>query len=95
MLTAKMPIVGFSPLATSLFKENIMKHKTYRKTTTSTAVKRRYNDKVYARVCAELDKDLVARFKEAVARNNDTTASVIRTAVEQYLADHELDKSNV
>ena len=35
-----------------------------RKSTTSTEVKRRYNDKVYSVVRAELPKDTVAAFKE-------------------------------
>lgn len=34
-----------------------------RRTTTSTEVKRRYNDRVYSTVRAELPKDTVAAFK--------------------------------
>lgn len=58
-----------------------------RKTTTSTEVKRRYNNKVYATVRAELDKDLVARFKEKCNQTGTSQASVIREAIENFLGE--------
>lgn len=66
-----------------------MEKATKRKTHTSTEVKRRYNVKVYSRVFADLPKDLVAKFKEAAAKNGDTTASVLRNALEQYIENSE------
>ncbi len=56
-----------------------------RKTHTSTAVKRRYNDKTYSRIVVDLPKDLVAEFKEAVKLNGDSIAAIVRVTVEEYL----------
>lgn len=55
------------------------------KTKTSSAVKRRYNNKVYSRVIAELPKDLVARFKEKCADTGVSQASVVKAAIEKFL----------
>ncbi|GHU56987.1 hypothetical protein AGMMS49975_21500 [Clostridia bacterium] len=66
--------------------ENAEKPK--RKTHTSTEVKRRYNSKVYTRVFADLPKDLVATFKEAVKQNKTTTAAIFRKTIEQYIAEN-------
>ncbi len=54
---------------------------------TSSAVKRRYNDKVYGKIEARLPKALVAEFKAAVVERGDTIAGVIRKAIEAYLAE--------
>jgi predicted metal-dependent hydrolase len=59
-----------------------------RKTKTSTEVKRRYLNKVYTRIAADLPKDLAAKFKETVKRNSTTTAQVLRTALERYIAEN-------
>ena len=59
-----------------------------RKTHTSSAVKRRYNNKTYSRITVDLSKALVAEFKETLARNGETTASVIRAAIEKYIAEN-------
>lgn len=56
-----------------------------RKTHTSAEVKRRYNDKTYATVIAQLPKDLVAAFKEKCAAQGVSQASVIKQAIEEYL----------
>ena len=61
-----------------------------RKTTTSTEVKRRYNDRVYSVVRAELPKDTVAAFKEKCKKTGVSQASVILEAIEAFLQnDHE------
>lgn len=49
-----------------------------RKTHTSTAVKRRYNDKTYTMVRASLPKDLVARFKAKCEADGIPQAQVIK-----------------
>ena len=56
-----------------------------RKTTTSSAVKRRYNDKVYSVVKAELPKELVAEFKELCKAIGISQASIIKSALEQFI----------
>jgi len=56
-----------------------------RKTFTSTAVKRRYNSKVYSRIYADLPKELVANFKAAAKVNGATIAEVLRGALTQYV----------
>ncbi len=60
-----------------------------RKTHTSTAVKRRYNNKVYSRVYADLPNELVAAVKKKIATNDTTTAAVLRNAIEQYIEENE------
>lgn len=59
-----------------------------RKTTTSTAVKRRYNEKVYSQVACQLPKDLVARFKEKCKELEVSQASVIRESIEEFLNEY-------
>lgn len=56
-----------------------------RKTKTSSAVKRKYNNKVYSAIRVELPKDLVAEFKERCKTNGVSQASVIRAAIEKYI----------
>lgn len=56
-----------------------------RKSTTSSAVKRRYNDKVYSVVKAELPKDLVSEFKELCKAKGVSQASVIKSALEKFI----------
>ena len=57
------------------------------KTHTSSAVKRRYNNKVYSPVTVYLPKDLVAQFKEQCVTREVSQASVVRAAIEQFLAE--------
>ena len=57
------------------------------KTKTSTAVKRRYNNKVYSQIRFELSKELVANFKAKCAERGVSQASVIREAMEKFLED--------
>ncbi len=61
-----------------------------RKTTTSSAVKRRYNDKVYSVVKAELPKDLVTEFKELCKKKGVSQASIIKSALEQFVNDNKV-----
>lgn len=58
-----------------------------RKTHTSSEVKRRYNDKVYSTVKAQLPKDLVARFKEKCKAEGISQAQVVKRAIEAFLAE--------
>ncbi len=44
-----------------------------------------YGNNGYTRIYAALPKDLVAKFKEAVANNGTSTAAVFRKALEQYI----------
>lgn len=60
---------------------------TARKTTTSTEVKRRYNDKVYSKIQCELPKDTVAKFKEKCKEENVSQASVILEAIENFIGE--------
>ena len=63
-----------------------------RKTTTSTQVKRRYNDSVYSKIQCELPKDTVAAFKEKCKETGVSQASVILEAIEAFLQNgHEND----
>ena len=58
-----------------------------RKTHTSTAVKRRYNEKTYDMVRASLPKDLVSRFKEKCEA--DGVPQIIKKAIVDFLGDEE------
>ena len=57
------------------------------KTKTSSAVKRRYNNKTYSVVQAWLPKELVAEFKEECIKRDISQASIIREAIEKFLAE--------
>ena len=52
---------------------------------TSSAVKRRYNEKVYTQIKIQIKKDLAADFKAAVTDRGDTQTDVIRQAILRYL----------
>ena len=52
---------------------------------TSWQVKKRYNDKTYKRVNADLPKDLVDAFKAKCKETGDSQARIIKTAIEEYL----------
>lgn len=58
-----------------------------RKTTTSTEVKRRYNERVYSRVYLQLPKEIVEAFKEKCKRLGVSQASVMLEAIENFLRD--------
>ena len=57
-----------------------------RKTSTSSAVKNRYNNKVYSSIHCMLPKELVASFKEKCAKDGISQAQVIREAIEAFLS---------
>lgn len=59
-----------------------------RKTNTSSEVKRRYNNKVYSRISAELPKELVADFKETCKERGVSQASVLKAAIVEFLNDN-------
>ena len=52
---------------------------------TSWQVKARYNDKVYSRIQVQLDKDLVAKFKDKCDRYEISYSSVIKDAIEKFI----------
>lgn len=56
-----------------------------RKTKTSTAVKTRYNNRVYDTISIRLPKDLAGAFKEKCTAEGVAQAQVIKRAVEEYL----------
>ena len=58
-----------------------------RKTSTSSAVKNRYNKKVYTLITAALPKSLAADFKSKCAAEGISQAQVIKAAVERFLAE--------
>jgi len=58
-----------------------------RKTITSSKVKQRYNEKVYAQVSVRLKKDLVAAWESKLAAEGITKAEFIRSAIQQYLGE--------
>jgi hypothetical protein len=60
-----------------------------RKTHTSSQVKRRYIEKVYSRIHADLPKELVAKFRELTKANGDTTAGVFRATLKRYIEEHQ------
>lgn len=56
---------------------------------TSWQVKQRYNDKVYARLGFALEKDLVEKFKAKCERYGISQASIVREAIEKFLAEED------
>lgn len=56
-----------------------------RKTHTSSEVKRRYNNKVYSTIQAQLPKELVAEFKTVCKERGVSQASVLKKAIESFL----------
>lgn len=56
-----------------------------RKTVTSSAVKQRYNEKVYDNVSARVPKELAAAFKEKCAAEGISQAQIIKKAIEDFL----------
>ena len=52
---------------------------------TSNEVKRRYNNKVYARINAELPKELVSEFKDKCKAEGVSQASIIKKAIEKFV----------
>ncbi len=57
-----------------------------RKTKTSSAVKQKYNDKVYNIISVRVPKELAAEFKAKCAANGISQAQIIKKAIEDFLA---------
>ena len=57
------------------------------KTKTSTEVKRRYNEKVYKRIVADIPKETAIRFKEKCEKTGISQSKVSRDGVEEFLGD--------
>lgn len=57
------------------------------KTKTSTEVKRRYNNKVYSPIHAELPSELVLEFKAKCVERGVSQASVFKKAMEDFIAE--------
>ena len=56
-----------------------------RKTRTSTAVKNRYNQKVYDQIAIKIPKELAAAFKAKCAAEKVAQAQVLKKAIEEFL----------
>lgn len=56
-----------------------------RKTTTSTEVKRRYNNRVYSKIQAELPKETVEAFRAKCRETGISQASVLLRSIEEFL----------
>lgn len=65
--------------------EYYQENKGKRKTHTSSAVKRKYNEKTYDTVRAMLPTELVQQFKAKCEREGKSQASIIKAAIEAYL----------
>lgn len=57
-----------------------------RKTSTSAAVKNRYNRKHYTRIPLDVPKELAQQFKDKCAAEGKTCSSVLKAAIEAFLA---------
>ena len=60
---------------------------TKRKTHTSTAVKQRYNEKVYDNIAVRVPKEMAAAFKAKCLAKGIPQAQVIKKAIEQFLSE--------
>lgn len=56
-----------------------------RKTKTSTAVKNRYNAKVYDSIIVRVPKEMASSFKEKCAAKGIPQAQIIKRAIEEFL----------
>lgn len=56
-----------------------------RKTRTSTAVKARYNSKVYDVISVRVPKEMAAAFKAKCAETGTVQAQIIKKAIEDFL----------
>lgn len=56
-----------------------------RKTTTSTAVKARYNNKVYDKITISVPKDLATQFKEKCTTEGISQAQILKKAMEEFI----------
>ncbi len=66
--------------------------RTKRKTTTSTAVKNRYNNKVYDSIIVRVPKNTARAFKAKCAEEGISQAQIVKAAVEKFLESHDAAK---
>ena len=59
------------------------------KTRTSTEVKRRYNNKVYLPIHAELPKDLVIKFRSECEKLGISQAKFLKYLIENYFKEEQ------
>ena len=59
-----------------------------RKTTTSTEVKRRYNERVYTRIYLQVPKELGDAFKDTCDRLGISQRQVLIEAIEYFMKTH-------
>ena len=59
---------------------------TKRKTKTSSAVKQRYNEKVYDNISVRVPKELAAAFKAKCIEEGISQAQIIKKAMEEFIA---------
>ena len=57
-----------------------------RKTTTSTAVKARYNKNHYTRIPLDIKKELAEQFKRKCATEETSCSAVLKAAIEEFVA---------
>ncbi len=60
-----------------------------RKTKTSSAVKNRYNNRVYGSVIVRIPKEMAEAFKEKCTAAGISQAQVIKKAIEEFLSEQE------
>ena len=58
-----------------------------RKTKTSSAVKNRYNNRVYGSIIVRVPKELAEAFKEKCAATGTSQAQIVKRAIEQFLTE--------
>ncbi len=58
-----------------------------RKTKTSSAVKNRYNNRVYGSIIVRVPKELAEAFKEKCAATGTPQAQIVKKAIEQFLTE--------
>lgn len=63
-----------------------MAETTKRKSDTSSAVKRKYNQKTYGAVTAYVPKELATAFKEKCVAEGISQAQIIKKAIEDFLS---------
>ena len=58
-----------------------------RKTKTSSAVKNRYNNRVYGSIIVRVPKEMAEAFKEKCAATGTPQAQIVKKAIEEFLAE--------
>lgn len=65
-----------------------------RKTKTSSAVKNRYNSKVYDSIIVRVPKEMASAFKEKCAAERIPQAQIIKKAIEDFLKNTDENKTD-